>query len=126
MSRARISVAGGVGLDLGLELVDGLRPGAPDGLIGVHDDPLQADRVAGASGVAGHGTLARLRFRALGTGAATVAVATSRIEDAEGYELASVAGTASEVDIRAPEESGLTVLETVEPIEPAAEPDGGS
>ncbi len=87
---------------------------------------IQADRVAGASGVAGHGTLARLRFRALGTGAATVAVATSRIEDAERYELASVAGTASEVDIRAPEESGLTVLETVEPIEPAAEPDGGS
>ena len=38
--------------------------------------------------------------------AATVAVAASRIEDAEGYELASVAAAASEVEIRAPEESG--------------------
>ena len=84
---------------------------------------LQADRVTGASGVAGHGNLVRIRFRALGTGAGTIAIATDRIQDAELYELAAVASAPSEIVVRAPEESGLTVLETVEPVDG---PDGGS
>ena len=84
---------------------------------------LHADRVTGASGVAGHGNLVRIRFRALGTGTGTIAIATERIQDAELYELASAASAPSEIVVRAPEESGLTVLETVEPVEG---PDGGS
>ena len=87
---------------------------------------LQADRVEGASGVAGHGVLARVRFRTLGEGIATVAVTASHVEDAELYELAAVAAAPSDVVIRTPDESGLTVFESVEPIAPAAEPDGGS
>lgn len=90
---------------------------------------LQADRVTGASGVAGHGALAHVSFRALGNGIATVAVAASHVEDAELYELAAVAAAPSEVVIRTPDDSGLTVLETVEPVgqDPAdAGPDGGS
>ena len=87
---------------------------------------LQADRGEGASGVAGHGVLARVRFRTLGEGIATVAVTASHVEDAELYELAAVAAAPSDVVIRTPDESGLTVFESVEPIAPAAEPDGGS
>ena len=77
---------------------------------------LSADRVAGASGVAGHGALARLVFRALGEGVALVTIAASHVEDAERYELATVAAAPSEVVIRTPDDSGLTLLETVEPI----------
>ncbi len=93
---------------------------------------LQADRVTGASGVAGHGALAHVSFRALGTGIATVTVASSHVADAELYELAAVAGAPSEISIRTPDDSGLTVLETVEPVDPEAPrapdaaPDGGS
>ncbi len=90
---------------------------------------LQADRVTGASGVAGHGALAHVSFRALGSGIATVAVASSHIADAELYELAADTAAPSEVVIRTPDDSGLTVLETVEPVDPVApvaEPDGGS
>ena len=44
---------------------------------------------------------------------ATVAVAASHVEDAELYELAAVAAAPSEVVIRTPDDSGLTVLETL-------------
>ncbi|MEO8196233.1 MAG: cohesin domain-containing protein, partial [Thermoanaerobaculia bacterium] len=90
---------------------------------------LQADRVTGASGVAGNGALAHVSFRALGSGIATVTVASSHVADAELYELAAVVAAPSEVVIRTPDDSGLTVLETVEtvdPVAPFAEPDGGS
>lgn len=84
---------------------------------------LRSDRVAGAPGVAGHGALAHLTFRSLGDGIATVGVVTSGVEDAERYPLATVAAAPSDIVIRTPDDSGLTLLETVEPV---TEPDGGS
>ena len=83
--------------------------------------------MAGASGVAGHGALARVHFRALGIGIATVAVAVQRVEDAERYELAAVASPPSEVEIHVGENSGTSLLPVVETVvEPVDEPDGGS
>ncbi|MEO7793981.1 MAG: cohesin domain-containing protein, partial [Thermoanaerobaculia bacterium] len=93
---------------------------------------LKVDRVQGASGVAGHGALARIQFRALEIGIATVAVAATRVQDVELYELASVVAAPSDIVIRTPDDSGLTVFESVEPIdvtepgEQDPEPDGGS
>ena len=88
---------------------------------------VEAHRVAGASGVAGHGALARVHFRALGIGIATVAVAVQRVEDAERYELAAVASPPSEVEIHVGEDSGTSLLPVVETVvEPVDEPDGGS
>jgi general secretion pathway protein D len=83
---------------------------------------LQADRVAGASGVAGNGALVKVRFRALAGGYASVAVAAGRILDAELYDLAAGAAPPSEVEIRAAADSAPTLLPAVEPV---GEPDGG-
>jgi hypothetical protein len=61
-----------------------------------------------------------------------VTVAAARVEDAERYELAAVAAAPSDVVVRAPDLSGLSVLETVEPVDadpsndPAPVPGGGS
>ncbi len=88
---------------------------------------VEADRVAGASGVAGHGALARIHFRALSVGIAAVAVGVQRVQDAERYELAAVASPPSEVEIRDGEDSGATLQPVIETLgEPADEPDGGS
>lgn len=93
---------------------------------------LSADRVAGASGVAGRGALARVVFRALSEGVGQITVAAARIEDAERYELAAAAAAPSDVVVRTPDLSGLSVLETVEPVDadasndPAPGPGGGS
>ena len=88
---------------------------------------VEADRVAGASGVAGHGALARIHFRALSVGIAAVAVGVQRVQDAERYELAAVASPPSEVEIRVGEDSGATLEPVIETLgEPADEPDGGS
>jgi hypothetical protein len=84
---------------------------------------LQADRVEGASGVAGNGALMRVRFRALAGGYATVEVAPGRILDAELYDLAAGAAPPSEVEIRAAADSGPTLLPAEGSV---AEPDGGS
>ncbi len=91
---------------------------------------LAANRVAGASGVAGHGALARIRFRALGSGNATVAIAARRLLDAQLFEIAAAAVSPAEVEILAPEGSEPTVRETVQPVAhpnsgPDAGPDGG-
>jgi general secretion pathway protein D len=58
-----------------------------------------ASRVAGAAGVAGNGTLARVRFRARGDGAATVSIGALRVMDPELGEIGSVAVTSSEVAV---------------------------
>jgi len=58
-----------------------------------------ASRVSGASGVAGHGTVARVRFRALAEGAATLSIAAVRVMDADLAEVGDVAVTDSEVAI---------------------------
>jgi general secretion pathway protein D len=58
-----------------------------------------ASRVSGAAGVAGHGTLAHVRFRALAEGAATVSIAAVRVMDPELAELGDVAVSDSEVAI---------------------------
>lgn len=84
---------------------------------------LRADRVEGASGVAGNGALVRVRFRALADGYAAVSVAPGRVLDAELDDLAAAAAPASEVEIRAAAESAPTLLPAGQP---AGEPDGGS
>jgi general secretion pathway protein D len=63
-----------------------------------------ASRVAGAPGVAGHGTLARIRFRALSDGASSVAVDALRVMDPELDEIGAVATSSSEVAVGEVEE----------------------
>ena len=82
---------------------------------------LAANRVNGASGVAGHGVLARVRFRTLGSGTATVAITARRLLDAELYEIAAAAAAPSEIEILSPKGSEPPVRETVQPV---TEPDG--
>ncbi len=88
---------------------------------------LAANRVNGASGVAGHGALARVRFRAKGSGNATVAIAARRLLDAELREVAAAAAAPSEIEILSPEGSEPTVRETLQPFASSDPgPDGGS
>ena len=78
-----------------------------------------ASRVAGASGVAGHGTLAVVRFRALADGVSAISVDALRVMDPELAEIGVVATAPSEVavgDVDAP---------AVREID-GAEGDGGS
>jgi len=82
-----------------------------------------ADRVEGASGVAGNGALVRVRFRSLTGGFATVAVAAGKVLDADLYDLAAGAAPPSEVEIRAAADSAPALQPALAPV---GEPDGGS
>ena len=62
---------------------------------------LGASRVGDLPGVAGRGVVARLRFRALAPGAATVAFAAHRVMDKRLDEIASVATADARVEVRA-------------------------
>ena len=64
-----------------------------------------ASRVAGASGVAGHGTLATIRFRALSDGVSAISVDALRVMDPGLSEIGVVSTSPSEVavgDVDAP------------------------
>jgi general secretion pathway protein D len=64
-----------------------------------------ASRVEGAAGVAGHGAVAHVRFRALAAGSASVAIAASRVLDPEMGEVGAVA--TSDAEIRIDDDSTL-------------------
>lgn len=64
-----------------------------------------ANRVAGAAGVAGHGALARVRFRALVDGASAVSIAAARVMGPDLVEIGAVSLAESDVvvgDLEAP------------------------
>jgi len=80
---------------------------------------LGANRLAGKSGVAGHGSLARVRFRALAEGDSSVAIAARRALDREMMEIASVATVPTDVAVRAPGSEVPRVRETIgQPVIP--------
>ncbi|MGE0641610.1 MAG: cohesin domain-containing protein [Thermoanaerobaculia bacterium] len=60
---------------------------------------LAASRVRNLAGVAGHGTIARVRFRALGNGTGTVGISALRIMDPDLLEVGAVAASDSEVTV---------------------------
>ncbi|MEO8277106.1 MAG: secretin N-terminal domain-containing protein [Thermoanaerobaculia bacterium] len=74
---------------------------------------LAANRAAGSAGVAGHGALARLRFRALGSGIANISVGEHRLLDAQMFEIGGVAASGSEVEVLSAD-SEPTIRETVQ------------
>jgi general secretion pathway protein D len=86
-----------------------------------------AHRHAGTAGVAGHGALVRVRFRALGAGFTAVSVAAQRMLDADLREIAAVATMPAEVRILGPEDGEPTLEEMEQPAaDPDPELDGGS
>jgi general secretion pathway protein D len=58
-----------------------------------------ASRVEGAAGVAGHGAVARVRFRALAPGESAVSIVAHRVLDPELAELGAVSTSAARVAI---------------------------
>ena len=60
---------------------------------------LGASRVASLAGVAGHGALARVRFRALAAGSTAVAISALRVMDPTLTEVAAVAASESEIEV---------------------------
>ncbi len=79
---------------------------------------LGASRFAGTAGVAGHGALARVRFRALAEGESTVAIAARRVMDRERMEIASVATVPTDIEVRSPESEVPRVRDVIAPARP--------